>query len=87
MVLPFTLSRLECRPIWRPAAAFLRADFGAMRVNTATCCLFLAYFAGTFLPSRRSILRHYKENVMNSIVWLVGAVVIVIAVLNLVGFA
>jgi hypothetical protein len=27
------------------------------------------------------------ESVMNSIVWLVGAVVIVIAVLNLVGFA
>jgi hypothetical protein len=28
-----------------------------------------------------------KETVMYSIVWLVGAVVIVIAVLNLVGFA
>jgi len=66
---------------------FLRANLGVMRINTARRCLFRAYFTGTFWPSRRSILRHYKENVMNSIVWLVGAVVIVIAVLNLVGFA
>jgi hypothetical protein len=42
---------------------------------------------GTFWSSGRSLLRHQKENVMNSIIWLVGAVVIVIAVLNLVGFA
>jgi len=42
---------------------------------------------GTFWGCDRSLLRHQKENVMNSIIWLVGAVVIVIAVLNLVGFA
>jgi len=42
---------------------------------------------GTFWSCDRSLLRHQKENVMNSIIWLVGAVVIVIAVLNLVGFA
>ncbi|MFB9947648.1 hypothetical protein ACFFP0_02255 [Rhizobium puerariae] len=28
-----------------------------------------------------------KENAMNSIIWLVGAIVIIIAILNLVGFA
>lgn len=42
---------------------------------------------GTFSTSRRSLPRETKENAMYSIVWLVGAVVIVIAILNLVGFA
>ncbi|MGW9229313.1 hypothetical protein ACWGPT_00420 [Pseudorhizobium sp. NPDC055634] len=42
---------------------------------------------GTFCTSRRSHPRETKENAMYSIVWLVGAVVIVIAILNLVGFA
>jgi hypothetical protein len=55
--------------------------------NPRQAHLFQPCFTGTFYACRRSISRHQKENVMNSIVWLVGAVVIVIAVLNLVGFA
>lgn len=44
--------------------------------------------AEPFHPFNRSFHNNQKgEFVMNSIVWLVGAVVIVIAVLNLVGFA
>jgi hypothetical protein len=44
--------------------------------------------AEPFHPLNRSLHNNQKgEFIMNSIVWLVGAVVIVIAVLNLVGFA
>jgi hypothetical protein len=57
--------------------------------GTSTCpgAPLFPFRAGTFSAQTRSIFRHHKEKNMNSIVWLVGAVVIVIAVLNLVGFA
>ncbi|MGK9051811.1 hypothetical protein QTA58_15790 [Neorhizobium sp. CSC1952] len=58
--------------------------------------MLVQHAAPAFVPgaSRRNlfgatpfVLQQKKENVMNSIIWLVGAVVIIIAVLNLVGFA
>jgi hypothetical protein len=47
----------------------------------------LITFSWNFFDPVPFISQHQKESKMNSIVWLVGAVVIVIAVLNLVGFA
>ncbi|KGD99854.1 hypothetical protein [Rhizobium sp. YS-1r] len=45
-----------------------------------------AFYRNIFSPAPFTP-QHRKEKDMNSIIWLVGAIVIVIAILNLVGFA
>jgi heme/copper-type cytochrome/quinol oxidase subunit 2 len=52
-----------------------------------TASTILITFRWNFSRAAPFTSRDLKESKMNSIVWLVGAVVIVIAVLNLVGFA